>query len=66
MQRNIFGLCLFFNLLISQVFSQNYSINTIKISWKNNGTSTNIVMTNPMKNNNWFAFGLSHDQLMVQ
>jgi hypothetical protein len=65
MQRNIFSLYLFFNLLISQVFSQSYSTNTIKISWKKNGASTNIVMTNPMKSNNWFAFGLSNDQAMV-
>jgi hypothetical protein len=44
---------------------QNYSVSTIKISWKDNGDSTDIVMTNSMANNNWFAFGFSNDQSMV-
>ncbi len=44
---------------------QNYSVSTIKISWKDNGDSTDIVMTNSMANNNWFAFGLSNDKSMV-
>ena len=44
---------------------QNYSVSTIKISWKDNGDSTDIVMTNSMANNNWFAFGFSNDKSMV-
>jgi hypothetical protein len=44
---------------------QNYSVSTIKIRWKDNGDSTDIVMTNSMANNNWFAFGFSTDQSMV-
>ncbi len=31
---------------------QNYSVSTIKISWKDNGDSTDIVMTNSIANNN--------------
>ena len=46
-------------------FIDNYSIDTIKISWKDNGDSTNFTMTNTMANNNWFAFGFSNDQSMV-
>jgi hypothetical protein len=55
-----------FFILLFHAFSKELSIDTIKISWNENSDSTNIVMTNPMKNNNWFAFGLSNDQLMVQ
>ena len=55
-----------FFILLFHAFSKELSIDTIKISWNDNSDSTNIVMTNPMKNNNWFAFGLSNDQLMVQ
>ena len=51
--------------IILNVHSQDYSIDTIKISWKDNGDSTNITMTNTMTKYNWFAFGLSNDQFMV-
>jgi hypothetical protein len=51
--------------IILQVHSQDYSIDTFKISWKDNGDSTNITMTNTMTKYNWFAFGLSNDQFMV-
>ena len=44
---------------------QNYSVSTIKISWKDIGDSTNITMSNTLTNNNWFAFGFSNDQSMV-
>ena len=44
---------------------QNYSVSTINISWKDNGDSTDITMSNTMANNNWFAFGFSNDQSMV-
>lgn len=55
-----------FFILLFHAFSKELSIDTIKISWNDNSDSTNIVMTNPMNSNNWFAFGLSNDQLMVQ
>ena len=51
--------------ITSSTFIDNYSIDTIKISWKDNGDSTNITMTNTMTKYNWFAFGLSNDQFMV-
>ena len=51
--------------IILQCNSHDYSIDTIKISWKDNGDSTNITMTNTMTKYNWFAFGLSNDQSMV-
>lgn len=51
--------------ITSSTFIDNFSIDTIKISWKDNGDSTNITMTNTMTKYNWFAFGLSNDQFMV-
>ena len=61
--QNLF-LYIVFNLLL-KAYGQDYSIEKIKISWKDNGDSTNITMTNTMANNNWFAFGFSNDQSMV-
>ncbi len=64
MHKQILLLYIVFNLLL-KAFAQDYSIEKIKISWKDNGDSTNFTITNTMANNNWFAFGLSNDQFMV-
>jgi hypothetical protein len=54
-----------FFILLFHVFSKELSIDTIKISWNDAVDSTDIVMTNSMANNNWFAFGFSNDKSMV-
>jgi hypothetical protein len=64
MKKNIFNLCIFFNLFF-QALTKEYSADTIKLNWIDNGDSINITMTNQMSRNNWFSFGLSNDQLMV-
>ena len=64
MHKQILFLYIVFNLLL-KAYAQDYSIDTIKISWKDNGDSTNFTMTNTIANNKWLAFGFSNDQSMV-
>ena len=57
---------LIFFIIFQIINAQNYEIDTIKISWIDNGdNSTRITMTNTMDGaTSWFAFGLSCDQSM--
>ena len=65
MSQNTSVVIIIFNLLMQAISQATFSIDTIKLNWKANDGSTNFIMTNPMSDGQWFAFGLSYDQLMV-